>query len=287
MEKGDAYAYEYYANANMAEALRDADSFDVINCHLGCPWIPFGVTSKTPVLHTMNTALLVDDIWVLNRYPEVSVSAQSYAQIAVLSPQSRAKIPVVYNGCDFAAFDATETPGAYLAFLGRMNPMKNPGDAIRIAQAVGMPIVLAGRPQTNTEAAYFDEQIKPLIDGKNVRYIGPVNHAEKNELLKNAAILLFPIQWSEPFGNVMIEAMACGTPVVACNGGSVSEVIDSGKTGFYADTVEELTPLVHRAMLLDRKIVREHARQRFNHQRMVDEYVKMYASLIQVTDETT
>lgn len=280
MEKGDAYAYDYYANANLAEALRHARSFDVINCHLGAPWIPLGIASKTPVLHTLNTALTVDDIWVLERYPEVPVSALSYSQIATVPRPRQAQISVVYNGCDFDAFEALETPGKYLAFLGRMGPMKNPYGAIRIAQEVGIPIVLAGNPQNRSEVEYFHEQIKPLIDGKNVRYVGPVNHAQKNELLKNAIALLFPIQWEEPFGNVMIEAMACGTPVLACNHGSVREVIDPGKTGFYADSVEALPALMPRILSLDRQRVRQHAKQRFSHTHMTDGYLQLYDRLL-------
>ena len=280
MEKGDAYAYDYYANANLAEALRDASSFDVINCHLGSPWIPLGTASRTPVLHTLNTALTVDDIWMLAHYPEVPVSALSHSQIATVPLPRREKIAVVYNGCDFDAFEALETPGKYLAFLGRMGPLKNPYGAIRIAQEVGIPIVLAGHPQDRTEVEYFNEQIMPLIDGKNVNYIGLVNHAQKNELLKHAAALLFPIQWVEPFGNVMIEAMACGTPVLACNYGSVGEVIDPGKTGFYADSVEALPALIPQILSLDRQLVRQHARQRFSHKNMTDGYLRQYDRLL-------
>ena len=279
-EQGNAYMYEYYANAALAEAIRESHSFDIINCHLGSPWIPFGVTSKTPMLHTLNTALTVDDTWVLSKYPEVSVSAQSQSQIATIPRSRQATIPIVYNGCDFDAFEALETPGKYLAFLGRMGPKKNPHDAIRLAQEIGMPIVLAGKPQDPREVTYFNERIKPLIDEKNVSYIGPVNHPQKNELLKHAAALLFPIQWEEPFGNVMIEAMACGTPVVACNRGSVSEVIDVGQTGFYADTVDALIPLIPKALSLSRQQVREHAMTRFSHKRMVDDYLKVYEALM-------
>ena len=141
-------------------------------------------------------------------------------------------------------------------------------------------IVLAGKPQDATEQTYFTEAIKPLIDDKQVIYIGPVGHQAKVELLRGARVLLFPIQWEEPFGNVMVEAMACGTPVVACNCGSVSEVIDVGKTGYHAKSVEELASLVPRAIELDRIAIRDHAMRRFSHHRMAEDYLKTYQLLV-------
>lgn len=145
---------------------------------------------------------------------------------------------------------------------------------------MGLPIVLAGEPKNEYEQEYFEEQIEPMIDGRNVIHIGEVTDAQKNELFRNAGALMFPVLVEEAFGNVMIEAMACGVPVVACDRGAVSEVVDSGKTGFYADSVEELPELVTRALSLDRQAVRQHARQRFNQQRMADEYFEVYASLV-------
>jgi glycosyltransferase involved in cell wall biosynthesis len=190
------------------------------------------------------------------------------------------EFPIVYNGCDFNAYDPSFARGQYLAFLGRMGPSKNPLDAIRIAQMVEMPIVLAGQPQNSAEQRYFAEEIQPLVDGEHVRWVGPVNHAQKNELLRNAAALLFPIQWDEPFGLVMIEAMACGTPVVARRRGSVEEIVDDGITGFHASVIDSLAELVPRALALDRHRVREHAMQRFDYRRMVDDYLALYRTLV-------
>lgn len=283
MGSSEAFQYEQYANSNFVEALRNNHEFDVIHCHVGCPQIPLSVLSNTPSLHTMPTALSVDEEWLLNRYPDVTVIAISHSQIAGLPVKRRQAVRVIYHGCDFGQYDLNLQPDKYLVFLGRMGQKKSPLNAIRVAKQAGFPIVLAGKPQDGSEADYFSQKIQPLIDGKNVTYIGPVNQRQKNVLLKNASALLFPIQWEEPFGLVMIEAMACGTPVIACNRGSVSEVVDFGKTGFYADSVEKLASLVPRALLLDRKVVREHAMQRFSHKRMVDEYVEVYESLVRKT----
>jgi glycosyltransferase involved in cell wall biosynthesis len=276
---GEVWFRHYYSLSAAAETLRDAGSFDVIHCHLGAISIPLGALSRTPLLHTLPGPLCADDLWMLQRHPEAAVTARSQRQIADLAPDRRKKIQVVYNGCDFGSYNLSVSPGRYLAFLGRMAPEKSPLDAIHIARKVGLPIVLAGEPWSPQGKVYYDAEIRPLIDGKQVIHIGPVNDAQKNEFFRNAAALLFPIRCEEAFGNVMIEAMACGVPVVACNRGAVSEVIDFGKTGFFADSASELPPLVLRALSLDRASVREHARRRFTHQRMVDEYVRLYERL--------
>jgi glycosyltransferase involved in cell wall biosynthesis len=186
---------------------------------------------------------------------------------------------LVYNGYDFSDYDLSNGTGEYLVFLGRMNAKKNPLDAIRIASAVGLPIMLAGAPETDLEQLYFDTEIKPHVDGQRVRYIGRVNTGGKRDLFKNAAALLFPVRWDEPFGLVMIEAMANGVPVLAYKRGAVPEVIDPGITGFYADSVEEIVSLVPKALALDRSVIREHGFARFNHDRMIDEYVAVLESV--------
>jgi glycosyltransferase involved in cell wall biosynthesis len=281
MERGEAYLYECYAAANFAEALRQDKSFDVIHCHLGASMIPFSTLSTIPVVHTVHAGLdIIDEQWVLGQYPNVPIAAISRSQVHILPPNCQNNIHVIYHGCDFDAYEISITSKNYLAFLGRMGPQKNPLGAIKIAKEVGMPIRLAGEPRNTTEKTYFIEKVKPLIDGENVVYLGPISHLKKVELLKGAGALLFPIQWDEHFGIVMIEAMACGTPVVACKRGSVAEVVDYGKTGFYAETVDELGPLVSHAMTLNRRVVREHALQRFSVRRMVDDYLVLYESLV-------
>jgi glycosyltransferase involved in cell wall biosynthesis len=161
-----------------------------------------------------------------------------------------------------------------------MGPGKAPHEAIRIAKKARLPIVLAGQPLDGEERDYFTERIQPLIDGRDVIHLGAVGQREKNSFLRDAVALLFPIQAEEAFGLVMIEAMACGTPVVALRRSSVEEVVDFGRTGFYGDSVEELPALVARALELDRGVVRDHARRRFGHIRMADEYLQAYGALL-------
>lgn len=143
-----------------------------------------------------------------------------------------------------------------------------------------MPIVLAGQPLDEEERGYFTKNIEPLIDGDNVVYVGQADHQQKCALLRDAAALLFPIQAEEAFGLVMIEAMACGTPVIAYQRSSVEEVVDFGKTGFYADSMRALSSFVPRALTLDRRAVREHAKERFSHVRMVEEYLQVYEVIL-------
>ena len=280
MVRGYAYAYEHYANAGLVDALREAETFDLIHCHLGCPQIPIGILGRSPVLHTLHAPLSPDDLWILKRYPEVPIAGISGNQVEVLLASRRSNLRVIHHGIDVGAYDCSVKPGKYLAFLGRMGPQKSPLHAIQIAKKVGIPIILAGKPQNSQEERYFAERIQPLIDGAYVKYIGQVNHAQKNELLKHASALLFPIQGDEAFGLVMIEAMACGTPVVASNRSSVSELLDVGQTGFYADSIDEMASCVARACLLDRTEIREQAERRFSHLRMTDDYLDWYASML-------
>ena len=280
IEEGETYMYEYYASAAMAEVLREAGRFDLIHYHMSSAWLPLAAGTRTPGLFTMHTRPHVDDEWVMRRWPEVAVAGISECQMRAAGLKLEREFPIVYNGCAFETYEPRFEPGSYLAFLGRLSEEKNPRGAIRIARAVGMPLVIAGQPQNQKEAAFFKREIEPELDGEQIRWIGPVNHAQKNELLRHAAALLFPIQWEEPFGLVMIEAMACGTPVVAHRRGSVGEVVDDGVTGYAASSLDALPELVAPTLALDRREVRARAEARFGYRRMVDDYVALYRALL-------
>lgn len=262
----------------VAEALRDAGRFDIVHFQMGSFSIPFSVLSRVPTVHTLPSPVYPDDAWNILRYPDAHVTARSARQIEDLPEGRRQSIEVIYNGCDFDFYPEPSCAGRYLAFLGRMGEVKNPAGAIRLARRCDMPIVLAGEPVEDQDRDYFEAEVRPLLDGRNATWIGPVDDHAKRDLLAGAAVLLFPIQWEEAFGNVMIEAMACGVPVVACEYGSVPEVVDSGITGFYAEEEEDLVPLISRALELNRGEVRRHARQRFSRQVMTCEYLKVFRS---------
>jgi glycosyltransferase involved in cell wall biosynthesis len=169
--------------------------------------------------------------------------------------------------------------GGYVAFLGRISPEKRPDRAIRIARALGIPLKIAAKVD-KVDEVYFREKIVPLLSHPGVEFIGEINERSKAEFLGEARALLFPIDWPEPFGLVMIEAMACGTPVLAFRRGSVSEIIDQGVTGAVVDTMDEAVRMLPQVLALDRHAVRRRFEQRFSSARMATGYVALYHSLL-------
>lgn len=167
--------------------------------------------------------------------------------------------------------------GGYVAFLGRISPEKRPDRAIEIARRAGVPLKIAAKVD-RVDEAYFREAIEPLLRGPGVEFIGEINEAAKAKFLGEAEALLFPIDWPEPFGLVMIEAMACGTPVLAMRCGSVSEIVDQGVTGEIVDTVDEAVAALPRVIALDRSVVRRRFEERFSAERMARDYVSLYRS---------
>jgi glycosyltransferase involved in cell wall biosynthesis len=185
----------------------------------------------------------------------------------------------VYNGVPVDRFDfqSTVSEDAPLIFLGRIAPIKGTHHAVRVAQESGRRLVIAGNvPDNQKEQVYFEEEIKPFVDGEQIRYVGPVDDEKKNELLGRAAAFLMPIEWEEPFGIVMAEAMACGTPVIGFDRGAVPEVVTDGETGFICEDVEEMTAAVARVSELDRSDCRCRCETHFSAHVIVDEYVELY-----------
>jgi glycosyltransferase involved in cell wall biosynthesis len=172
-----------------------------------------------------------------------------------------------------------EPRGGYLAFLGRIAPEKRPDRAIAIARAAGMPLKIAAKVD-RVDEVYFRESIEPLLSQPGIEFIGEINDQEKSKFLGEASALVFPIDWPEPFGLVMIEAMACGTPVLAFNRGSVPEIVEPGVTGFLVDTVEEAKLAMPHLLSLDRRLIRKRFEKRFSATRMANDYVRLYRRLI-------
>ena len=171
------------------------------------------------------------------------------------------------------------TPGGYVAFLGRISPEKRPDRAILIARALGIPLKIAAKVD-RADDVYFRTQIEPLLDDPGVEFIGEINEHQKTQFLGEAQALLFPVDWPEPFGLSMIEAMACGTPVLAFRCGSVPEIVEDGITGAIVDTMDEAIAALPHVIALDRKKVRQRFEQRFSATRMANDYVGVYRSLL-------
>jgi glycosyltransferase involved in cell wall biosynthesis len=268
-----------YEQLILSRVYHQAEQFDVIHSHVGCIALPYCELVKTPTLHTLHGIFTADSEKLFQEFATQAFVSISDAQ---RQPQPGLNyIHTVYNSIDLDVYPFFEKPSepAYLAFVGRMSPEKGPKEAIEIARATGYPLKMAGKIDP-VDRSYYDEQLKPLIDGKQIQYLGEVSHEEKVELLGNASVTLFPITWREPFGLVMIESMATGTPVVAMGLGSVPEVIAHGKTGFVCESLEQLVAAVSDTMKLDRTLCRDYVVNRFSIKTMVDEYERCYEMLL-------
>jgi glycosyltransferase involved in cell wall biosynthesis len=188
-------------------------------------------------------------------------------------------LATIHHGIPAGLHPPSFGPGSYLAFLGRISPEKRPDRAIRIARAAGIPLKIAAKVD-KVDEDYFRNEILPLIDGPGVEFIGEINEHEKTKFLGEAAALLFPVDWPEPFGLVMIEAMACGTPVLAFRCGSIPEVIDDGVTGKVVDSEEEAIAALPDVLAYDRRAVRRRFEARFDATRMARNYVSAYRGLL-------
>jgi glycosyltransferase involved in cell wall biosynthesis len=267
--------------------LREADNFDVVHSHLDYLGFPLARAHDRPVVSTMHGRLDLPELDPLyrefNDIPLVSISDSQRRPVAYAN-----WIDTVYHGIDVDAFTFRPERGRYLAFLGRISPEKGVDAAIRIALRAGVPIRIAARmplphkdnPEVRRDWAYYEDEVQPLLQGPDVELIGQVGGQEKNDFLGNALALLFPICWPEPFGLVMPEALACGTPVLALGAGSVPEIVVDGETGYVRQTEDELVEAVQQLGWIDRRRCREDVEERFSTATMTDRYERVYAKLL-------
>jgi glycosyltransferase involved in cell wall biosynthesis len=276
----DADAKDYLApHIIMVEQIaRRAHEFDVIHLHIDYLSFPILDRMSTPFVTTLHGRL---DLPVLpplySMFPHVPVVSISDSQRTPL-PEAN-YIGTIYHGLPTELLSQGPGDGGYLAFIGRISPEKGPDAAIRIAGEAGWKIKIAAKID-NADRAYFEKEIRHLFELPHVEYIGEINDDRKSEFLGNAAGLLFPIKWCEPFGLAMIEAMACGTPVIAMRNGSVPEVVDEGVTGFIVGSEAEAVAAVGKLSTLDRGLVRRTFETRFSARRMAEDYVDIFQELI-------
>ena len=267
--------YPYYTM--MADRVhRLSRSFDILHFHIDMFHFPLfrGLENKT--LTTLHGRQDLPDLWPFYRaFPDMPLVSISYAQRKPILDATYAG--TVLHGLPIDLHTASYDPkGGYLAFLGRISAEKRPDRAIKIARAVGIPLKIAAKVD-KADQVYFETEIKPLLDeGGGVEFVGEVDEREKTKFLREARALLFPIDWPEPFGLVMIEAMACGTPVLAFRHGSVPEVIDDGVTGKIVGTMEEAVAAMPELLAMDRRKVRRRFEERFTAERMAHDYVNLY-----------
>ena len=257
---------------NLAHAVRKAGDFDILHTHAYLWGLPLERLCRSKMIHTMH--IVPDDdaarLWAL--HPDAAVTALSEHQWGAypdLKP-----LAVIHHGLDTRQFAFCATPDDYVLYLGRFVSGKGARHAIRYARELGLRLLLAG-----PENAWFREHIKPHVDGKNVEYVGYVSGAQKVKLLGGARALLYPIQFPEAFGLVLIEAMLCGTPAVAMGIGAAPEIVDQGVTGFCVANADDFLQTIPKAFALSRPAIRAVAERRFSVERMARSYVEIYQRL--------
>jgi glycosyltransferase involved in cell wall biosynthesis len=270
---------DYAAHLNMLhEVRRQAAAFDVLHFHTEALHFPLFESSAERTVTTLHGRLDIDDLRrTLERWPSFGLVSISEAQRRPV-PGANWLATVQHGIATDLCHSSRQPGGSYLAFLGRISPEKGADIAIRLARRSGIPLKIAAKVD-NSDAAYFAAVVEPELDDPLIEFIGEIGDADKSEFLGNAHALLFPVQWPEPFGLVMIEAMACGTPVVAWNRGSVPEVLDHDITGFVVDSEDEALLAIQRAPELDRSRIRGVFERRFTSRTMAAAYVRLYEQL--------
>jgi len=257
------------------EVRRQRDRFDIIHFHTDMVHMPMFEDNASRTLTTLHGRLDLKDLpEVYRRWPKFPLVSISNAQRTALPFANWAG--TVYHGMPEALYRFSPKGEGYLAFLGRMSPEKGPDRAIAIAKRVGMKLKMAAKVDA-ADATWFEANIRPLLDHPLIEFVGEIGDHQKSEFLGGAEALLFPIDWPEPFGLVMIEAMACGTPVIGYDRGAAPEVIDDGVTGFVVDSEDDAVAAVRAAAKLDRRDIRRRFDRRFSATAMARAYLDLYA----------
>jgi glycosyltransferase involved in cell wall biosynthesis len=278
----DQMAHHYVMLENV---FQRAAEFDIIHFHVDYLYFPLSRREVIPHVTTLHGRLDLPDLVPLYQEfcdtPVISVSNGQREPLPWANWQA-----TVYHGLPADLYRYRREPGSYLAFLGRISPEKRVDRAIEIATRVGMPLKIAAKVD-RVDKDYFDSVIAPLLRNSLVEFVGEIGDSEKDDFLGNAYALLFPIDWPEPFGLVMIEAMACGTPVIAYRGGAVPEIMEQGHTGFIVHGLEDAVEAVRDVPQLSRKRCREVFEQRFTATRMAHDYVQQFERLIASNQEVS
>ena len=267
---------------NLAAAIEQADRFDVIHYQAEYSPISLGYDRVCPIplVHTVHHAPDPTEVAIWSRYADAPFIAVSETQARLLDGLN--VVATIHHAVDPTVYAFQPSPGDYLLFLGRFTEGKGVLEAIDLAHRAHTPLVLAA-----AENDYFRDVVAPRVDGVDVTYAGEVAGREKVELLRNARALVYPVQHSEPFGLVLIEAMACGTPVTALGRGAVEEIVDDGVTGGIYPSLDAMTADLPRVLALDRAQVRSRCIERFGPARCVEQHVAVYADLVKKRHEAS
>jgi len=260
---------------HISEVFEKAEDFDLIHNHFDFLPLSYSRLTKTPVLTTIHGFSSPKIHTVYKKYNDTSF----YVSISNADRSSELDyIDTVYHGINLDSFTFQETPEDYLLFLGRIHHDKGAGEAIQIAKKARMKLIMAGIIQ---DEAYFKEQVEPFIDGSQIKFVGSVNNEQRNELLGKAFGFIHSINFNEPFGLTVVEANACGTPVVAFNKGSMPEIISDGENGFLSDDISSAVEAIGNLKTISRHKCRSVVEERFSQDRMVENYLAVYRRIIE------
>ncbi|HSF66401.1 MAG TPA: glycosyltransferase family 4 protein [Nitrospiraceae bacterium] len=262
----------------MEQALGNPGDFDIIHSHLDFMGFPLARRNPTPTITTFHGRL---DL------PELQPVFREYVEMPMVSISDAQREPVswanwqatVHHGLPKNLYSLHPNPGGYLAFLGRIAPEKRPDHAIEIAKRVGIPLRIAAKVDP-MDQIYFRTEIEPLLSDPLIEYLGEITDVEKDDFLGGAMALVCPYDWPEPFGLVLIEALACGTPVLAYRRGSIPEIIEDSSTGFVCEGLDEMTAAIQRIPEIDRRRCRQTFEQRFCVERMTQDYLRVYEQML-------
>lgn len=268
----------------MEKSFGTTDDFDIVHSHLDFLGFPLGRRSVVPVVTTLHGRL---DL------PELEPVFREYVEMPLVSISDAQRRPLpwanwqatIHHGLPHDLYTFHPGSDGYLAFLGRISPEKRPDHAIEIAKLTGLPLRIAAKVDP-ADLQYFRSEIEPLLDHPLIEFLGEISDVQKNEFVGNAMALVCPYDWPEPFGLVLIEALACGTPVLAYRRGSIPEIIDDGITGFVCETLNDMADAITRLPLIDRTRCRASFDARFTADRMARDYVALYEHIVQERHRT-
>lgn len=273
----DIYGINPLILLHLGLAYKIQDEFDIIHDHNSPLSVPFAALSTTPVVVTLHGSFTVQTIKLFETFRDLNYVSISDAQIKSLPNLNY--LGTVHNGLNMEDYPFSGKTDNYLLFVGRISPEKGLDEAIKVAEFLDLPLLIAAKYEPEIFRQYFEEKIKPHLSHK-IQMLGEVDEDKRNQLMSKAMVLLHPVNWKEPFGLTLIEAMACGCPVIGFNKGSIPEIIKDGKTGYVVEDVEEMIQAVKNINKIKREYCREYALKNFNAQKMTDGYEAIYASIL-------
>jgi len=271
----------WYALMHAAYSLKDAGAYDIVHNHIGEIVMSMAHLVDAPMLTTMHCLVTPDTKFIWDHYDGWYNTISHAEKLLMPAVANNRYAGVVHNGIDVESFPYSEKKDDYLLFLSRISTDKAPHEAVEVAKRLGMRLLIAGKVDPNPQdQAYFKDVLEPLVDGKQIQFLGEADQRMKRELYEKAYCMVLPLRWEEPFGLVMVEAMACGTPVVAFQRGAAAEIVVDGETGYLVDELDEMVEAVRQIDRIDPRRCRRHVEANFSPSHMAEGYLRVYQQII-------